>query len=75
MRVYLRAKFEIFSIILTSFRLEGNLTLPPPTHTSKRIPKKPTEIRINKKYVSRELLSFKNFIYKENMWNIHKIKD
>ena len=33
MRVYLRAKFEIFSIILTSFRLEGNLTLPPPTHT------------------------------------------
>ena len=31
MSVYLRAKFEASSIILTSFRQEGNFT-PPPTN-------------------------------------------
>ena len=43
MGVYLRAKFEVYSIILTSFR-EG-IVLPPPP--SKRTPKKPTQIRVN----------------------------
>ena len=42
MGVYLRAKFEVSSIILTSFR-QGVILLPP---TSKRTPKKPTQIRV-----------------------------
>ena len=50
MCVYLRAKFEVSSIILTSFRLGGEgegviLTLPP---TSRRTPKNATQIRVNK---------------------------
>ena len=42
MSVYLRAKFQVSSITLTSFRL--GVILPPPT--SKRTPKKPTQIRV-----------------------------
>ena len=47
MGVYLRAKFDVSSIILTSFRQGGggNFTLHPPT--SKGTPKKPTQIRVN----------------------------
>ena len=44
MGVYLRAKFEVSSIILTIFTQGGNFT--PPTTTSKRTPEKPTEIRV-----------------------------
>ena len=52
MDVYLRAKFYVSSIILTSFRQdgggegvgEGNFT--PLPLTSKRTPKKPTQIRV-----------------------------
>ena len=40
MVVYLRAKFEVCSIILTSFRQEGSNSLP------KQTPKKPTQIRV-----------------------------
>ena len=44
MGVYLRAKFEVSSIILICFRQgEGKFTTP----TSKRTPKKPTQIRVN----------------------------
>ena len=51
---YLRAKFEVSSMILTSFRQEGGEEfnpppIPPPhtyTLTSKRTPKKPTQIRV-----------------------------
>ena len=39
----LHAKFEVFSIILTSFRQGVSFTRP----TSKRTPKKPTQIRVN----------------------------
>ena len=50
MGVYLRAKFEVSSIILTSFRLErgwGDFTPPHyPPASSKRTPKKPTQIRV-----------------------------
>ena len=42
MGVYLCAKFEVSSIILTSFR-RGSFTPP----TSKGTPKKPTQIRVN----------------------------
>ena len=42
MGVYLRPKFEVSSKILTSFRHRGNFTPP----TSKRTPKKPTQIRV-----------------------------
>ena len=45
MRVYLRTKSQMPSIILTSFRYGGNFTQPPPT--SKRTPKKSTQIRVN----------------------------
>ena len=47
MGVYLRAKFEVSSIILTSFRLGGGVILPPPPllPTSKRTPKKPNQIK------------------------------
>ena len=45
MGVYLRAKFEAFSIILTSFRQGGNFN--PTTATSKRTPKKPIQIRVS----------------------------
>ena len=42
---YLRTKFQVSSIILTSFR-QGVVLPNPLTHTTKRIPKKPTEIRV-----------------------------
>ena len=49
MGVYLRAKFEVSSLIATGFRQAGGgeviLSLPPPT--SKRTPKNPTQIRVN----------------------------
>ena len=52
MRVYLRTKFQVSSIILTSFRQgEGGgkfyLPAPPPSNTSKHtkcIPKTPTQM-------------------------------
>ena len=43
MGVYLRAKFEASSIILTSLRQGVILPPPLPTTTSKRTPKKPTQ--------------------------------
>ena len=49
MGMYLRAKSEVSSIILTSFRQgRGSFTPPTPLHplTSKRTPKKPTQIRV-----------------------------
>ena len=50
MVVYLHAKYEVSSIILTSFRQAGGviLPLPPPTlSTSKRTSKNPTQIMVN----------------------------
>ena len=44
MSVHVRATFEVSSIILTGFR-QGVILLPPPP-TSKRAPKKPTQIRV-----------------------------
>ena len=50
MDVYLRAKLDVSSIILTGFRQggveEGGGVIIPPT--SKWTPKKPTQIRVNK---------------------------
>ena len=47
MCVYIGAKFEVCSIILTSFRQGVILPPPPPSSfTSKRTPKKPTQIRV-----------------------------
>ena len=43
MVVYLCAKFEVCSIILTSFRQEGSNSPPAPP---KQTPKKPTQIRV-----------------------------
>ena len=47
MSVYLRTKFQVSSIILASFR-QGGVILPRPLPNSKRVPKKPTQIRVNK---------------------------
>ena len=44
MGVYLRAKFEVSSIILTGFRQGGGNSPPPPT--SKQTPNKLTHIRV-----------------------------
>ena len=49
MRLYLRAKFEVSSVILMGFRYGGGgrggvILLP----TSKRTPKKPTQIRVKR---------------------------
>ena len=48
MGVYLRAKFEVSSMILTSFRQwrEGGGGCLTPSRTSKWTPKKPTQIRV-----------------------------
>ena len=49
MDLYLRAKFAVSSIILTSFRRGGGgggANFTPPSPTSKRTPKKPTQIRV-----------------------------
>ena len=47
MDVYLRVKFEVYSIILTSFRQGVILPHPPPPpETWKQTPKKPTQIRV-----------------------------
>ena len=46
MGVYLRATFEVSSIILTSFRLGRGMILPPSPTPSKRTPKKPTQNRV-----------------------------
>ena len=56
MGAYLRAKFEVFSIILTSFR--QGVILPPP-HTSKQTPKNPYQIRVNP-------ITYYKIIYDEN---------
>ena len=48
MDVYLRDKFEVSSVILTSFRQVGGGggKLPPPLSSSKRTPKEPTESKV-----------------------------
>ena len=65
MGVYLRAKFEVSSIILTGFRLGGILPPPTHTHTSKRTPKKPTQIRV--KTILAANLFFVCFILQKTM--------
>ena len=66
MCVYLRAKCEVSSMILTSFTQtgrggEGGNFTPPPT--SKRIPKKPTQIRIKQVDIS-EAIDIVNIEYR-----------
>ena len=81
MCVYLRVKFEVSSITLTSFRQGGNFTL----HHLKTNPSKPTQIRVQYSTIAakgrREIkvnenmvlnaplktLSFNSFIVNENM--------
>ena len=46
MCVYLRAKFKVSSIVLTSFRQGWGGVIPP--RTSKRIPKIPTRLGLKK---------------------------
>ena len=43
MGLYVRAKFQVYRIILTSFR--QGVVIPPPT-TTKRTPKEPTQVRL-----------------------------
>ena len=44
--VYLRTNFQVFRIILPTFRQGGGEFTPPPPPTSKPTPKKPTQIRV-----------------------------
>ena len=54
MYLYFRAKFEVSSIILTSFRQGrgwgGGGNFIPPAPSSKRTPNKSTQISVNKYY-------------------------
>ena len=50
MSVYFRVKFDVSSIILTSFRQEREervIIFPQPSPTSKQTPRKRTQIRVN----------------------------
>ena len=49
MCVYLRTKFQICNIIITSFRLR-EVILPVPHPTLKRTPKMPTQVRVKYMY-------------------------
>ena len=62
MGMYLRAKFEVSSLILTSFRQGGGggVILPTSPTILKRTPKKPTQIRVK---ASTETNS-----YRINLW-------
>ena len=51
MCVYLRAKFEVSRIIITSLRQGVVLHCPPPTTNSKRTPRKPTQIRFTINFI------------------------
>ena len=57
MGVYLRAKIEVSSIILTSYRQGGGRLILPLPPTSKRTSKKPTYIRAKEHFFRRTLLS------------------
>ena len=65
MGVYLGAKFEVFSIILTGFR-QGVILPPPSPATSTGTPKKPIQIRVKDFYAWK--LFLKKTIHQENIW-------
>ena len=58
--MYLRAKCEVSSLILTGFRQGVGLILPPPPFPSKRTPKKPTQIRVNSS-IKRTFVSYSKY--------------
>ena len=62
MCIYLRAKFQVSSIIPTSFR---QWVVSP--YTSKRTPKKPTQIRVKPRMFTTSLLSLKNQHKNQNL--------
>ena len=63
MFLYLRTKFQVSSLLLTSFRQRkeggGGVILPLP-HTSKRTPKKLTQIRVKSGNFLNNLTVFQN---------------
>ena len=68
MCVYVRTKFQVSSIVLTSLREAILPTLPPP---AKRTPKNPTQIKVNLKTIpNRYSPSFKQnlFVHKSVSW-------
>ena len=50
MGVYLRAKFEVFGIILTCFRQGGNFTPPPPPPPQNEPLKSPPRLGLKGKF-------------------------
>ena len=74
MCVYVRTKFQVSSIILTSFRREVILPTPPP---AKRTPKNPTQIKVNLKTIpNRYSPCFKHklFVHKSvSLWPTSRI--
>ena len=75
MSVCLRAKFQVSSITLTSFRQGeregggGNFTHPP---NSKRTPKKPTQIKVKRLYVVQKI--FVNSERKQNKKHVSLVQ-
>ena len=64
--VYVRTKFQVSSIILTSFRQELILPPHPPHRTPKWTLKKPSLIRVNKKHALVEnILKYDLFSHKQ----------
>ena len=61
MCVYVRTKFQVSSIILTSFRREVILPTPLPT---KRTPKNPTQIKVNLKTIPNRCFKHNLFVHK-----------
>ena len=68
MCVYVRTKFQVFSIILTSFRREVILPTPTP---AKRTPKNPNQIKVNLKVIPNRYspcLKHNLFVHKSVSW-------
>ena len=65
MGVYLRAKFDVSSLIITSFKQGGGEFYPPPI--SKRTPKKATQIRVKWFMAKTGKLRLVFFIYFSNI--------
>ena len=80
MNVYLHAKFEVFSIILTGFRLLGfreEIWPPSPPLTSKGTPKKPTQFRVKCQILLQPLLQYlyRYFMFLHEVVNIEHLHE
>ena len=61
MCVYVRTKFQVSCIILTTFRWE--VILPTPLHPAKWTPKNPTQVKVNLKLFPTDIIHVSNTVY------------